>query len=554
MKSLSTKLIMGLLAFVYSSLVMAVPPFLEGQIVVEGEPKELSELKVLKKLPKSGLTVYSVESGREFGQLQKLRKQGFRAGLNFIAHASLKPNDSFYRYQWHLPAIQSEQAWDITRGANSRVAVLDTGIVTGGKDGVNQCSFGYDVVNLDSNPHDGSDLSHGTHVAGTISQLTNFDSSLVGYGAVGMAPEACVMPIKVLDDSGSGSFADIAEGIYIAVDNGADVINMSLGVNARYGITSDPLVDPALDYAESKGVLVVAAAGNDGFQKNVSYPAIYSSVVAVGATDFNNQKVRYSNSGTGLDLMAPGGDTSVDNSGDSYPDGVLQESYSQTNGYGHYFLQGTSMASPHVAGVAALMVAHGFTDLAYLRDVLLSSTLDLESAGYDNTTGFGLVQAFNALVTGTPVAGGPPAAPSEPTPANNATDVSLNTTLNWTGSSDVASYRVYFGGSSLEFVGETSQTSFDPGTLNYFTNYQWQVVAVNNDGETSGSVWFFTTEEEPTETETGGSLTDNDGDGYYAEQGDCNDYDRHVYPGHNDTKGRWGKDGVDNDCNGVIDG
>lgn len=552
MKSLCFKSILGLAALVFSNTLLAVPPFLQGQIVVEGEPKELSEFKILKKLPKSGLTVYSVESGRELGQLQKLRKQGIRAGLNFIAHASLKPNDSYYNYQWHLPAIQSEQAWDITRGANSAVAVLDTGIVSGGGDGVNQCSFGYDVVNLDSNPHDGSDLSHGTHVAGTISQLTSFDSNLVGYGTVGMAPEACVMPIKVLDDSGSGSFADIAEGIYIAVDNGADVINMSLGVNARYGITSDPLVDPALDYAENKGVLVVAAAGNDGNRKNVSYPAIYPSVVAVGATDFNNQKVRYSNSGTGLDLMAPGGDTSVDKNGDNYPDGVLQETFSQTNGYGHYFLQGTSMASPHVAGVAALMVAHGFNDLVYLRNILLSSTLDLADVGYDSATGFGLVQAFNALVTGTSVTGGPPSAPREPSPSTNATDIKVDTTLNWSGSGDADSYKVYFGTSTLELVGETSQTSYDPGTLNYFTNYQWQIVAVNTEGEASSSIWFFTTEEEP--AETGSSLTDNDGDGYYAEQGDCDDFNRHVYPGHNDTKGRWGSDGLDNDCNGVIDG
>lgn len=552
MKSHILKLITSLFAIVFSASAMAVPPFLQGQIVVEGQPEAMSNLTILKKLPRSGLTVYSVENGRELGQLQKLRKKGIRAGLNFIAHASLKPTDAFYKYQWHLPAIQSEQAWDITRGANTSVAVLDTGLVIGGNDGVNQCPFGYDVVNLDNNPHDGSGLSHGTHVAGTISQLTSFDNIVVGNGAAGIAPEACVMSIKVLDDSGSGSFADIAEGVYIAVDNGADVINMSLGVNARYGMTSDPLVDPALDYAENKGVLVVAAAGNDGHRKNVSYPAIYPSVVAVGATDFDNKKVRYSNSGTGLDLMAPGGDTSVDKNGDSYPDGVLQETFSQTNGYGHYFLQGTSMASPHVAGVAALMIAHGFTNLDYLRDVLLSSTLDLDSSGYDNTTGFGLVQAFNALVTGTPVAGGPPSAPSDPSPANYATDTSLTTTLSWTGSSDANSYKVYFGTSSLELMGETSQTSFEPGPLSYSTNYQWQIVAINNDGETSGSVWFFTTEEES--TETGGSLTDNDGDGYYAEQGDCDDFNRHVYPGHNDTKGRWGGDGIDNDCNGVIDG
>ncbi len=122
-------------------------------------------------------------------------------------------------------------------------------------------------MNGDNDPMDGD--GHGTHVSGTIAQTTNNNK-----GVAGLAHGACIMPVKVLDDNGSGSFADIADGIYYAVNNGALVINMSLGTNARFNIRNDLTMDPALDYAFSNGVTVVCASGNDGFKKNISYPAI----------------------------------------------------------------------------------------------------------------------------------------------------------------------------------------------------------------------------------------------------------------------------------------
>ncbi len=368
------------------------PPFRAGEVVVAGQPSDFPGFNAVKYLPHAGLTVLRVETGREWGQIQRFREHGRRAGLNFVAEASMTPNDPFYNpYQWHLTAIQAEAAWDVTSGAGAVVAVLDTGLKTGGADGIGCVSpKAYDVVNGDNDPVDGD--GHGTHVSGTIAQTTNN-----GRACAGMAYGACVMPVKVLDDSGSGSFADIAEGIHYAVDNGADVINMSLGINARYAVTSDPLIDPALDYAYSHGVTVVVAAGNDGWSKNVSYPAIYPTVIAVGATDYNNDIVSYSNSGTGLDVMAPGGDTSTDANGDGYSDGVLQETY--LNGaWGYYFFQGTSMASPHVAAVAALLYASGTAttpDAVY--QALTSTALDLGATGYDGTYGWGLVQAADAL-------------------------------------------------------------------------------------------------------------------------------------------------------------
>ncbi len=368
------------------------PPFVAGQLVVQGGADQLDGFQVVKVLPRSGLTVVAVSSGQEWGQLQRFRERGVRAHLNLRAEKFAVPNDPLYSpYQWHLTRIQSEPAWDLTTGAGAVVAVLDSGLAPGGPDGIGCVVAGYDMVNGDSDPFDGD--GHGTHVSGTVAQRTNN-----GIGVAGMAWGACVMPVKVLDDSGSGSFADIAEGIYWAVDHGADVINMSLGINARYNVRSDPVMDPALDYAYSQGVTVVCAAGNDGWRKNVSYPAIYPTTIAVGATDYADQKTSYSNYGYGLDLMAPGGNSAADLNGDGYGDGVLQETLIPGEGWGYWFFDGTSMASPHVAAVAALLIADGVASTPdEVYQALITTTIDLGDPGYDSKTGFGLVQAYAAL-------------------------------------------------------------------------------------------------------------------------------------------------------------
>jgi serine protease len=430
----------------------AEPPFLAGEVAVYAEPAELGDYHVKRYLPYSGISVLAVGSGAEWGQVQQLRERGFHAGVNLQASKVVATNDPVSSYQWHFDNIQMDQAWGVSTGSGVTVAVLDSGLAYGGPDGLGCVIPGTDVVNGDADPADGD--GHGTHVSGTIAQATNN-----GTGVAGVAHDACVMPVKVLDDSGSGGFADIAEGIYYAVDNGAQVINMSLGIPARYRIESDPIMDPALDYAYANDVTVVAAAGNDGSRRNVSYPASYSTTLAVGATDALDNLAPYSNRGKGLDLVAPGGNTSADTDGDGYVDGVLQETLIDGS-WGYYFFQGTSMAAPHVAGVAALLIANGTaTTPDAIKAVLQSTAKDLGDPGFDSTYGAGLIQAYAALSGSEP----PPPPPPE------------------------------------------------------------------------GPV-------------------DADGDGFSTEDGDCDDSDASVYPGANDTKGKWGRDGIDNDCNGVIDG
>ena len=367
------------------------PPFKSGEVVVAVAPgAHLAGLAITKYLPNANITVVKVDRGRELATVQRFKTRGLKASLNYIVHATDIPNDQFYPYQWHFSSVQSEDAWGMSSGEGVTVAVLDTGIASGGNDGINCIVSSRDVVNNDDYPEDGN--GHGTHVSGTIAQSTGN-----GIGVAGLAFNACIMPVKVLDDTGTGSFADMAEGIHYAVDNGAQVINMSVGTNARFGIRNDPIMDAALNYAHQNNVTVVCAAGNDEFRQNVSYPAIYPTTIAVGATDLNNNVTFYSNKGEGLDIVAPGGDLTQDLNGDGYADGILQETLI-SGSWGYYFFEGTSMASPHVAAVVAMLDAlnPNFTpDIVY--QILTTTALDLDEPGYDTTSGYGLVQAYDAL-------------------------------------------------------------------------------------------------------------------------------------------------------------
>lgn len=343
---------------------------------------------------------------------------------NYIAYALDTPNDPYYKYQWNFDndeygGVHVSDAWNVTDGSGVTVAIIDTGVAyenygnwwrgryyqapdLKGTDFVQ----GYDFVNNDTHPND--DAGHGTHVAGTIAQTTDNNE-----GVAGIAHGASIMPLKVLDQNGSGTYADVVDAIRYAADHGANVINLSLG-----GPQSSNALKDALEYAYNKGVTIVAAAGNDG-QSSVLYPAAYDDyVIAVGATRYDETLASYSNHGASLDIVAPGGDTSVDQNGDGYGDGILQQTFSgNLSSFGYYFYNGTSMAAPHVAAAAALVRAAGIASTPHdIRTVLEGTADDLGASGRDNTYGHGLLNLAAALDASTPVPEPLPDPTPEPTP------------------------------------------------------------------------------------------------------------------------------------------
>ena len=304
------------------------------------------------------------------------------------------PNDPKYKYQWHLEQIGMPRAWPKSTGKGVIVAVIDTGVAYGDRGKFKQVPDlagtefvpGYNFVSDSKFAHD--DHGHGTHVAGTIAQSTNN-----GVGVAGVAYGARIMPLKVLSARGFGNVADIAEAIRFAADNGAKVINMSLG-----GSAPSKIMASAVSYAHKKGVIVVCAAGNDG-RGRVGFPAAFPDAVAVAATQFDRSATFYSNWGKEIDLAAPGGNTRVDQNGDGMPDGVLQNTIvpgrPELNDY--LLFMGTSMASPHVAGVAALVIAGGVTDPDAVEKVLKDTARHPDEKEWDPHYGAGIIDAGAAL-------------------------------------------------------------------------------------------------------------------------------------------------------------
>lgn len=296
--------------------------------------------------------------------------------------------------QWGLSSLGAPGVWDGSQGAGVVVAVVDTGVQGSHPDLGGRVLSGARFVDASGgSTGDGrlDDNGHGTHVAGIVA--ADRDGDL----ATGIAPQSQVLPVKVLDSTGSGWTSDVAVGIIWAADHGADVINMSLG-----GPDSG-VMRSAADYAVSREVAVFAAAGNDG-RDEVSYPAGYPGVVGVGAVDRTHQVAYFSNRGSHVDLAAPGVQI-----WSSYPTSTVAQ------------LSGTSMATPYAAGGAALVLAaqrsgnpgaHGADVIASLR----STAVDLGSPGWDSGYGYGLVNPAGAMgLAGTPAPDSPAAvAPGSP--------------------------------------------------------------------------------------------------------------------------------------------
>jgi len=293
------------------------------------------------------------------------------------------PNDPYFVYQWNLSTLGLPSAWDITEGEGVVVAVVDTG-VTAFTDGFLNLLDGFDFVDNDTDAAD--ENGHGTHVSGTIAQSANN-----GIGVAGVAPQASILPVRVLDGSGLGLSSDLAEGIIWAVDGGAQVINLSLGSSVGSQVVSDAVL-----YAWENEVVVVAATGNDSSTNFIGFPAAFESVIAVGATDVNRAVTPYSNQGPEIDLVAPGGDVAVDLDGDGLSDGITQET-ERDGDVRYWVLQGTSVAAPHVAGIAALLISKGTRGPEAVREALVSTANDLGNPGFDHAYGNGIPDPVAAL-------------------------------------------------------------------------------------------------------------------------------------------------------------
>jgi serine protease len=333
-------------------------------------------------------------------------------------------NDPFFPRQWHMHRIGAEEALERNPGdgAGVIVAVIDTGVAAGNGSRfplrrapdmeTTQFLPGFDFVDNDAQPFDlGSAadpdrpfstprFGHGTFAASVIAATVGN-----GLAGIGVAPRVTILPVRVLDVDGFGTSSDVAEGIRFAVDAGARVLNLSLGGTGIAQVTRE-----ALQHAADRGVVVVAAAGNDAEEpdvfegelgNDVAWPARFPTVIAVGATNFDDQRAGYSNFGPSLDLVAPGGGDSGRELPANVRDAVLATSFvydpvADEAFYGGFWATGTSFACPHAAGAAALLVALGVDDPEAVRAMLELTVRELGGEGFDTQTGFGLLDAAAA--------------------------------------------------------------------------------------------------------------------------------------------------------------
>ena len=325
------------------------------------------------------------------------------------------PNDSLYGEQWGLQKVRAPAAWSTATGSASIVvAVIDTGVNASHPDLAGKVMAGYDFANNDSDPTDDYGPSgHGSKVAGIIGAASNN-----GVGIAAIAWESPILPVKVCDSAGQCNASDAANGIVYAVDKGAKVINLSLAWEAPSATLED-----AINYAWGRGVVVVAAAGNNGSNpetNQVVYPAAYANVVAVGATGEDDpffgsdQRASFSSHGPELDMVAPG--TRI---------------YSTDYSGGYTSGNGTSYAAPHVAGAAALLWAYGAPSNSAVVNALYQGALDINdlthygsAPGWDEYYGWGRLDIYRSLL----VLDDTPSPTPTPTPTLTPTPIPTPTT------------------------------------------------------------------------------------------------------------------------------
>lgn len=378
----------------------------------------VQETKDIKKL---GWVKIKIPEGKDMHEViesYKNDKNVLHAEPNYIYQVHKLPNEynsasSMASSQWGLEKIQAHYGWDIETGEDVVIAVIDTGVDLDHEDldgniwvndgetmngldddgnGYTDDVNGYDFVDDVSTPTpkgQGQARSHGTHVAGIAAAAT--DNS---KGIAGVSWECKIMAVRTIPSDEDGSSDDIALGIRYAADNGADVINLSIG-----GRTGSTLIKNACDYAYDQGCFIAASSGNEDLEQ-VSYPAAYSTVMAVGATNESDQRCSPSdwggtygsNYGDRLDVVAPGNKiySTVDADDDEYT-----ELYDE--------MSGTSMAAPHVSGLGALVISFWEKDLKTwtpdnVRDVIISGCDDINSSGWDKYTGHGRINVYKTLV------------------------------------------------------------------------------------------------------------------------------------------------------------
>ena len=310
--------------------------------------------------------------------------------LGLMDTAEAAAGDPLRERQWNLDLVDADAAHATSTGAGAVVAVVDSGVAAGHPDLAGRLVPGRDVVSGDATAQDGN--GHGTHVAGIAGAATGN-----GAGVASVAPGAGIMPVRVLGDDGSGTGAGVAAGIDWARTHGAHVVNLSLGSEVPItGALGSDEIDAAIRRALAAGIVVVAASGNNGVPV-CEQPAAAQGLVCVGSVDRRGQRSFFSSFGSGLAVVAPGG-SAVPVAGEDVLSTVPPDGYAE--------IAGTSQAAPHVAGVAALLVALGVRGRA-AADRILATATDLGPPGPDAQYGHGLVNA-RAAVAGLGMAGGAP--------------------------------------------------------------------------------------------------------------------------------------------------